>query len=206
MRRASFRTQARAFTNTPAILQEKIKQSRPPRGENIKAEIVQIVDENGVRPPEPLKDILKRVKDRTHYVELVSSDVNPPHVRVVSRADAQAAAKAAREASRPSWAKRRASKTERKEIQMTWHVSEADAAHKVKKAREELLEGALVDIAIAPKTKQPRPTFEEMKGRMQWIVDELAGVGIERQERKLFRNVGIIFLQPDKNKRKTLEE
>lgn len=190
------RTHSRALAITAAVL--KYKATRRARDKEIEARVVQLVDPEGkLCPAEPLQAVLDRIKPRTHFVELVQHD--PPIVKIVSRAEEHAARKVQKE-------RMRASKSELKEIQMTWSVAESDVAHKLKKARSELLDGNLVDIAIAPKSRQPLPKPKEMEDRMQLIADKLSDVAVERQQRTLIRGVGIVFLRPDRNKQNALEE
>ncbi|KAL5527150.1 hypothetical protein ACEPAG_5941 [Sanghuangporus baumii] len=184
----------RSFSSC-AVLFKYIK---GPRDNGIKIPIVQLVDENNkLCPPEPLEDILSRVKQRTHYVELVQKD--PPIVKIGSR-------EAEREARKATKTKERASKMERKEIQVTWNVTDSDLDHKIKKARDQLERNNLVDFAFAPKAKHRPPSIQAMEERMEKVVDALQDIARERQDRTLDRGVGIVFLRLDKSKAERTEE
>ena len=111
----------RSFSSSAVLL----KYIKRPRNEQIKFEMVQLVDEqNKLRPPEPLRDILAQIKLRTHFVELVQED--PPVVKIGSKEAEQKARKAAK-------MKEKVSKMERKEIQVTWNVTDSDLDHKIRK-------------------------------------------------------------------------
>lgn len=187
---------ARTFSRTTMVFKYD-QTKRRPRDKEINSQIVQLVDSEGrLCSPEPLQDVLGRVKTRTHFVELVQQD--PPIVKIISRSEDHAARKAQKE-------RARSAKMERKEIQMTWNVAESDIAHKLKKAYDELHGGNLVDVAIAPKARQILPKPQDMVDRMQLIADKLSDVAVERQERTLTRGgVGILFFRPDRNKQKAL--
>ncbi|KAL5508488.1 hypothetical protein ACEPAH_6107 [Sanghuangporus vaninii] len=191
------RSQAIRSFSSCAVLFKYIK---GPRDNGIKIQTVQLVDENNkLCPPEPLEDILGRVKQRTHYVELVQE--NPPIVKIGSREAEREARKAAKTKERA-----KASKMERKEIQATWNVTDSDLDHKIKKAREQLERNNLVDFAFAPKANQRPPSLQAMEERMGKVVDALQDIARERQDRTLDRGVGIVFLRLDKLKAQRTEE
>ncbi|EJD00882.1 uncharacterized protein FOMMEDRAFT_90260 [Fomitiporia mediterranea MF3/22] len=183
-------TSRRAFSSTPSLLKYEAK----PRNHQIKYPIVQRVDEandNKLSPPEPLKSIIESIELRTHFVELVSED--PPIVKIFDR-KVEHAEKLARKA------KQKSLKMERKEIQMTWNVGDMDLQHKTMKAREQLKNNNLVDIAFAPKAKQTTPSVQAMQEKMQKVVDVLQDVALERQERTLTKSIGVVYLRLDKSK------
>ncbi|KAL5530491.1 hypothetical protein ACEPAF_6749 [Sanghuangporus sanghuang] len=191
------RSQAiRSFSSCAALF----KHIKGPRDNGIKIPTVQLVDENNkLCPPEPLEDILGRVKQRTHYVELVQKD--PPIVKIGSRETEREARKAAKTKERP-----KVSKMERKEIQVTWNVTDSDLDHKIKKAREQLDRNNLVDFAFAPKANHRPPPVQAMEERLEKVVDALQDIARERQDRTLDRGVGIVFLRLDKSKAERIEE
>ena len=178
----------RTFTSTSTLL-KSLNPNRKPRNNEIKLPLVQLVDPvtQKLQDPAPPSEIVAKADMKNFYVELVSQE--PPIVRLVNRKDAHVA-KLARKA------KLKQVKVEHKELQMTWNVADTDVAHKLRKAREHLAGGNFVDIAFAPKARQPKLQHQEMVQKMELVVETLKDVADQRQDWTLERNVGVVYLKP----------
>ncbi|KAH8102807.1 hypothetical protein DFH11DRAFT_323502 [Phellopilus nigrolimitatus] len=187
----------RAFSSSHTLLkqgrQEPRNAARNLRNEEIDLRSVYVVNAETTKlgPRTPLHAVLAGVNRSTHFVELVSRD--PPVVKIVDSKAAHAARKALK-------ARLRATRMEQKEVQMTWNVGAEDIAHKLRNARAQLVRGNMVDVAFAPKSKQPLPPRDEMRRKMQQVVDFVQDIAVEKQERTLLRNVGVVSLRPVKTK------
>ncbi|KAI5122170.1 hypothetical protein M0805_007068 [Coniferiporia weirii] len=186
----------RTFSSTPVALKydkDKDRVTRKPRNEEIKYKFVQCVDPetDKLTPVEPLAAVLARTNRKTHFIELVQLD--PPVVKAQHIQEFREAQKAIR-------AKRRATKVEQKEVQMTWNVAQTDLAHKLKKARDQLLRGNLVDVAFAPKANQLLPHRRDMLSKLEQVMDTLGDIAMERREWTLERGIGVVYLRLDKSK------
>ena len=181
------RTCTRAFTASTILFKYN---KGGLKNENIPHKIVQLVNEQEqLLPPEQTADILARINHETHFLELVR-DV-PPIVKIRDK-------KAFLKARKTQKAQQRASTMEQKEIQMTWNVGQKDLETKLKKARDHLIRGNMVDIAFAPKSGQAKPTLEEMQSKMQMTVDLLSDVAKEKGNREIVggKCAGIVSLRP----------
>ena len=126
-----------------------------------------------LHPLIPLRTILSSIDPETHHVELVA-DAPDPIVKIVDTKEARERYKAA---GRRSQAAARAHV--RKEIQVTWSVAAGDSAHKLEKARQELVGGKTVDLIFASKKGQVVPTKQEMDARLRGVLETLVDVGRE---------------------------
>ncbi|TFK43088.1 hypothetical protein BDQ12DRAFT_642483 [Crucibulum laeve] len=161
------------------------------KNEKIKYPVVKLVDPETGRLTEPrrLVDIIASIDKSTHFVELVTVD-NGPIVKIVSKKEAFLKRHVAK-----VQAKLVTQRNVQKEMQITWGTEPGDLAHKLAKVRQELEKGHRVDLAFAPKKKRKLPTPEEMKERLEEIVESFADVSKEWKEREFRNNVAAIFLQ-----------
>lgn len=171
------------------ILLKNFTPNRKLRNNEIKIPLVHLVDPETqkLRDPAPIADVIASTNLRHFYVELVSQE--PPVVRIVNRKVAHAAKKAAQ-------SRVKKTKVEVKEVQMTWNVADTDIVHKLRRARAQLALGNLVDVAFAPKVRQPPPRTVEMTKKLELVCEMLKDVAEERQPRTLERNVGVVYLRP----------
>ena len=164
---------------------------RPTDGD-IPFALVRLVDSNSgtLQPLVPLKTILGSIDRKTHHVELVA-DRPDPIVKVVNTREAR---EKYRELKKRAQAAARAQV--RKEIQVTWGVAAGDLAHKLEKARNELVGGKKVDLIFATKKGQAVPTTQEMDTRLKGALETLAGVGKEYLPREVRKTMTVLYLKP----------
>lgn len=162
---------------------------RRPQNEEIPYRSVRLVDPDTghLNPPALLKSVLQAVASKTHFLELVSE--NPePIVRVICRKDRHEKLKEIKQ-------KRKDSKREDKEIQLTWGVAAGDLQHKLKKVRQELQKGNRVSLVFAPKKGQSPLSAAQMASKVQETVDSLADVGKEWKLRDVQKATTAIHFQ-----------
>lgn len=178
---------ARPFSSTQVLSKAKIP-NRKLRNNEIKLPLVHLVDPETqkLRELAPVADVISNTNMRDYYIELVSQE--PPIVRLVNRKEAHAAKKAQK-------AHLKKAKVENKEVQMTWNVANTDVVHKLRKAREHLSAGNLVDVAFAPKPRQPALKPPEMMQKLELVREMLKDVAEERQPQTLERGVGVVYLR-----------
>jgi len=178
----------KSFSSTQILL-KSFTPNRKLRNNEIKIPLVHLVDPESqkLRDLAPIADVISSISLRDYYVELVSQ--GPPIVRIVNRKVALAAKKAQQ-------ARVKKTKVENKEVQMTWNVADTDIVHKLRKAREHLSAGNLVDVAFAPKARQPVLKPPEMVKKLDLVCEMLKDVAEERQPRTFERNVGVVYLRP----------
>lgn len=164
---------------------------RPTDGD-IPFALVRLVDSNSgtLQPLVPLKTILGSIDRKTHHVELVA-DRPDPIVKVVNTREAR---EKYRELKKRAQAAARAQV--RKEIQVTWGVAAGDLAHKLEKARNELVGGKKVDLIFATKKGQAVPTIQEMDARLKGALETLADVGKEYLPREVRKTMTVLYLKP----------
>ena len=165
---------------------------RRPVDDNIPFKFVRLADpESGsLHPPAPLKSILNSIDRKTHHVELVSSRPDP----IVKIVDTKQARDKYREVKKRAQAAARAQV--RKEIQLTWGVAEGDLAHKLGKARQELMRGKKVDLIFASKEGQVPPTKQAVDDRLKGVLDALVDVGREYIPRRVQKKMVAMYFRP----------
>ncbi len=149
-------------------------------------------DTKSLHPPKPLSAILESLVRNTSdknrlTVELVSEKPEPI-VKIINPAERYKQEKETKE-------KRKKSRVQEKEIQMTWGVASGDLEHKLKKARSELQDGNKVNIVYAPKKGQVLPPPAEMQRKIKEITSMLADVGQQWKPPVIERNNGVIYLR-----------
>jgi translation initiation factor IF-3 len=169
--------------------------------------VVVLDEENGqLGKPQNLTDVLSSTDRRAYFVELVSepkftaskfssgfpgSHANTATaqkfavVKIVSREARHQALKSV-----PSRAV-----IPQKEIQLTWGVSESDLGHKIKKVKQELEKGSLVDLVYAPKAGAQLPVLAERNQRLDDAVRKLSDVAKERKPRQIKGRVAVLSFQ-----------
>lgn len=160
--------------------------------DDIPFRVVRLADpESGsLHPLAPLRTLLNSIDRKTHHIELVA-DTPDPVVKIV---DTKQAREKYREAKKRAQAAARAQV--RKEIQLTWGVAAGDLAHKLEKARQELVGGKKVDLIFASKKGQAVPTKQLMDIRLKGVLDTLADVGKEYRARGEQKNIIALYLKP----------
>ncbi|KAF8631996.1 hypothetical protein AX17_004941 [Amanita inopinata Kibby_2008] len=191
-------TQPKAKFNRNAFIDSQLSRAtrttRPgkPKGplkdEDIKHPYVQISHDGRLSVPTTIPHILSLIDRRGYYLLLANS--SPPIVKLVNKSEEFARKKQEQEQARLSKARQT-----HKEVQLSWGLGEADADHKLGKAREELEKGLRVDLVFVYRKGQPVLSEEQMREKVQAVVDSLADVGKEWKERQFQRRTGAVFLQ-----------
>ena len=119
------------------------------------------------------------------------ADAPDPIVKIVDTKEARERYKAAKKRAQAA-----ARAQVRKEIQVTWSVAAGDLAHKLEKARQELVGGKKVDLIFASKKGQVVPTKQEMDARLRGVLETLVDVGKEYLPREERRNMTVLYLKP----------
>ena len=171
--------------------QREKKPSGPLKDEEITFRTVQITHDGRLSSPTTVTHILSRIDRRGYYILLVSRQ--PPLVKIVNKADEYNRKRQEQEQVKLAKAKRA-----HKEVQLSWATGEADTAHKLEKAREDLAKGCRVDLVFAQKKGQSVPSLPEMRDKVQAVVDSLADVGREWKDRQIQRRMAAVFLQGTK--------
>lgn len=158
--------------------------------DNIPFNRVRLADSESLHPLAPLSTILSSIDRKTHHVELVA-DTPDPIVKIVNTKEAREKFK---ELKKRAQAAARAQV--RKEIQVTWGVAPGDLAHKLQKARQELMGGKKVDLIFASKQGQVVPTKQEMDDRLKGVLETLSDAGKEYLPREVRKAATILYLRP----------
>lgn len=181
----------------------KRKSGGPLKDENIKYKRVHIRHDGCLSAPSNVSYILSLLDRRGYYIQLISHD--PPIVKIVDKAEEYSRMKEEHEQAKLS-----KSKQVHKEVQLSWVTSDADMAHKLEKAKEDLAKGLRVNLVFAHKRGRPLPSLEDIKERLQSLVDSLADVGKEWKARVVQRRLAAVFLEginrPGKGKFSEAEE
>ncbi|KAM6495495.1 hypothetical protein JOM56_008201 [Amanita muscaria] len=171
----------------------------PLKDEDIKYSRVRISHDGRLSAPATVTRLLSLIDRRGYYIQLVNQQ--PPIVKIVNKSEEYSRKRQEQEQAKLSKAKQ-----SRKEVQLTWAIAEADAVHKLEKAREELEKGNRVDLVFSQKRGHPVPSEREMRERMQTVVDSLADVGKEWKEKDFQWRMAVAFLQgtePTRSQEKT---
>ena len=169
--------------------EKKEKPLQNPRNEGIPFTYVRLVNpETGsLDPPAPLRRILPMVQRKTQYLELVTEKPEPI-VKIIDTKLRYTRNKAKKEQHLLNRA------PEEKELQLTWGVAVGDLQFKLKKAREDLLDGNRVTLVFAPKKGQQVPTPEDQQAMIDEAVRLLEDVGRERKDRAAQKHMTALFL------------
>ncbi|KAK2462292.1 hypothetical protein APHAL10511_005598 [Amanita phalloides] len=168
------------------------KASGPVKDEEIGYRRVQITHDGRLSAPTTVARILSYIDRKGYYIQLVNHQ--PPIVKIVNKAEEFNRKRQEKEQAKLSKAKQA-----HKELQLSWVSGEADTAHKLEKAREDLAKGLRVDLVFAHKKGQRLVTEQEMQERVQTVVNSLADVGKEWKERRFQRRMAAVFLQGDEH-------
>lgn len=160
--------------------------------DDIPFKLVRLADSesNALHPLAPLKTILNSINRKTHHVELVA-DAPDPIVRILNTREAREKYK---ELKKRAQAAARAQV--RKEIQVTWAAAPGDMAHKLGKARQELMGGKRVDLIFASKKGQVVPTAQVMDARVKEVLETLEDVGKEYLPREVRKTMTVLYFKP----------
>lgn len=167
-----------------------------PRNDAIPFSYVRLVDRSGqLTAPQSLKAVLndrrREGKKLKEAVELVQTTPEP----IVKYVDVSADYWKQKELHKKQVVREGTHKE--KEIQMTWAVSESDAAHKLKVARQALQQGQKVHIVYTYKKGQSRLSPEEMMARLEATVERLNDVGkAPKTPTVMPTGMGVVNMEP----------
>ncbi|TBU27683.1 hypothetical protein BD311DRAFT_759829 [Dichomitus squalens] len=180
--------------------EKKKKPLQNPRNEAIRYRYVRLVNpETGaLEPPTLLRNILPTLDRKTQYLELVNE--NPePIVKIINTKMLYARGKAKKERQQQN------RPPEEKELQLTWGVGMGDLQFKLRKAREDLLDGNRVTLIFAIKKGQKVPSPPEQQAMIEEAVRLLEDVGRERKERAVQKHMTALFLESLRPRKQTHE-
>ncbi|KAI9874567.1 MAG: hypothetical protein M1830_009597 [Pleopsidium flavum] len=146
----------------------------PPHDEHIQAYEVQVVDEdNSLKPPTPLSQVLNSLNRKTHtLIEVASAQPGkPPVCKIYEK-------KARREAERAKAKAPKTAATLMKQLELNWAIDPNDLGHRLNKIQELLEQGRRVEIILAGKRKGRKATEDEAQTvlkRLRGRVEELEG-------------------------------
>lgn len=153
----------------------------PIKDEDIPADIVQVVNENGgLDPPVQKADVLRSLQ-RPEYslVQVAPATADrPPVCKILSRRvmweQERAKAKAAH-----------AAKTSLKQIELNWAIDNHDLSHRLKQLVAFLDKGVKVEIILTRKRGKRAPTPEEVKNLMDNVlatIEEANAIQVKAME------------------------
>lgn len=180
--------------------EKKEKPLQKPRNEAIPFAYVRLVNpETGLLdPPAPLRRILPTIQRKTQYLELVT-DKPEPIVKIIDTKLRYTRGKAKKQQQLLNRA------PEEKELQLTWGVAIGDLQFKLKKAREDLLDGSRVTLVFALKKGQQVPTPADQQAMIEEAVRLLEDVGRERKDRATQKHMTALFLESVRPRKQTHE-
>lgn len=194
---ASRTLQEQKLSTPPPPNQKKDERElRKPRNEEIKHPVVRLVnpDTGALEPAAPLRDILARMNQKTHFLELVTKEPEPI-VKLHDRKllyDREKTKKRVQASKKPP---------EEKEVQLTWGVGSADMEFKLRKVRADLEDGHRVNLIFAPKKGQTLPSPAQQEKMVGEALAFLEDVGKEYKERTVHKQAVAVFLDPLRRKK-----
>ncbi|KAI1458437.1 hypothetical protein F4805DRAFT_424526 [Annulohypoxylon moriforme] len=201
--------QTRPLTTTPA-LQRIINFKRRLTNDKILYRFVRIASDEGLSEPKLTNRVLATLNPKTHTLVMVApppepspdSDSDSPPAAICRIIDNAAAAAA--EAELSIAIRRRAVDT--KELELSWSISPHDLSHKLKRMREFLSKGLMVEFILAKKRGGRAATMEEAEAVVATIRDAAAQVEGAKETRKMDGVVGgsakLFFTGPSEKKRR----
>ncbi|KAA8651891.1 hypothetical protein EYZ11_009469 [Aspergillus tanneri] len=140
-----------------------------PRDEEIRAEFVQVVNENNsLDPPIRLRDVLHTFNRSENYLQQVSPTLpgKPPVCKIVNRV-------AMRELERSKAKAAHAAKAANKQIELNWAIDAHDLDHRLKQLTTFLEKGRKVEVVLTRKRGKRAPTVEEIKHLMDSVISTI---------------------------------
>ncbi|KAI9923586.1 hypothetical protein ASPWEDRAFT_172097 [Aspergillus wentii DTO 134E9] len=137
------------------------------RDEEIRAEFIQLVNEEGsLDAPEKLRDVLRTLERPEHYIIQVSpgSRDRPPVCKIVNR-------QVMREQERAKTKAAQAAKSSVKQIELNWAIDPHDLSHRMKQLTTFLDKGRRVEIVLIRKKGKRAPTVDEIKNVMDTVME-----------------------------------
>ncbi|KAF8663583.1 hypothetical protein AX16_000927 [Volvariella volvacea WC 439] len=189
-------------TDTASANKAKGKKPTTLRNEHIPFTEVHVVNPltSKLDPPTSLFALLDSIKRNHEYVELVTT-TPVPIVKVVNAKEEYKKRKEAKDKAKKGDKESKGKGIVNKEVQMRWGAGEADVAHKLRKARDELSKGSRyrVDFVITGRKGSALPPRQEIDKKIgEWvktIVGEGEVVGKEWKGREIRGGTTVVFLQ-----------
>ncbi|KAG0238682.1 hypothetical protein BGW41_008057 [Actinomortierella wolfii] len=139
---------------------------RPPRDEEIQAQWIQFINENGQNEGEKrLTSVLRTIDRKKFFLIQVDANTNPPICKLFSKSELFQKAKKEKQS-------KKANEIVTKELQLSWGTSDHDLSHKLSKFKGFLLKGYRVDIQITGR-KGKSSTKEDRESMLEKIKAEL---------------------------------
>jgi translation initiation factor IF-3 len=139
------------------------------QNEDIRADTIQLVNENGsLDPPERTADVLRSLQ-RNEYalVQVSPGGVNqPPVCKILSKRMMREQEKAKAKATHSS-------KMTTKQIELNWAIDPHDLSHRLKQLLSFLDKGRKVEITLTRKKGKRAPTVEEVNNLMDSVMDTI---------------------------------
>ena len=179
-----------------------------PRDENIPFRVARLVDPatGQLGSPVSIRGLLDEIQEdnerrRWQSIELVAEEPEPV-IKLVDRREEYRKnnqdRKERQEKRKRNEKVETTSSPKEKEVQMTWGVAAGDLAHKLKKARDALVQGNMVSIVYAPKKGQPVPSKAGMEERIRYTNELLTDVGQEWKPTEVQGATTVIYLKARK--------
>ncbi|KAF9164508.1 hypothetical protein DFQ26_001360 [Actinomortierella ambigua] len=139
---------------------------RPPRDEEIQAQWIQFINEDGHNEGQKrLTSVLRSIDRKEYFLIQVDANTNPPICKVFSKSELFQKAKKEKQS-------KKANEVVTKELQLNWGTAEHDLAHKLNKYKGFLLKGYRVDVHITGR-KGKSSTKEDREAMLERIKAEL---------------------------------
>lgn len=145
------------------------QQSKQLRNENIHANVVQVVNDDGrLGPPQHLQDVLESL-DRSKF-SLIQVSPGQPHKPPVCKIVNKVALQ---EQERVKAKAAHSLKTSVKQLEMNWAITAHDLSHRLKQLTAFLDKGRKVEITLTRKKGKRPPTVEEVKQVMDSVMQAM---------------------------------
>lgn len=172
------------------------EQSQQLKDERIGVPHIQLVNEEGhLDPPAKLRDVLNSINRAEEFVLQVSPTLSdrPPVCKIMNKA-------AIREYERTKAKAAKVQKSQLKQIELNWCISNNDLSHRMKQLATFLEKGRKVEVLLTLKKRKRAPTMEEAQNtynRVMEVADESNAGLVKPMEGVLGKQVLIILKRKD---------
>lgn len=190
--------------NLPQLRFLRVPRRQPPaedgpqqlKDEQIGVSHIQLVNEEGqLDPPVKLRDVLHSINRSEEFVLQVSPPLSdrPPVCKIMNKL-------AIREYERAKAKAVKAQKSQVKQIELNWCISNNDLSHRMKQLATFLEKGRKVEVLLTLKKRKRAPTLEEAQNtynRVMEVADESNAGLVKPMEGTLGKQVLIILKRKD---------
>jgi translation initiation factor IF-3 len=161
------------------------------KDEDIRTDIIQVVNENGrLGPPVRTADTLRSLqRDKYSLVQVSPGSVDrPPVCKILSK-------EVIREQQRAKEKAPPVKKRSTKQIELNWAIDPHDLAHRLKSLTGFIEKGQKVEVILTRKRGKRPPTNDEVKNVMDTVMEEIDkanAVQIEPMEGQLGKHVVVV--------------